>query len=174
MKSNKRWILLFMMAIVPLVGIWAMNNPGVVAQVFLNLGGIKQGEAFPQISGEEVEGDSFRLESWKGKRYVVMVARIDCEVCQSTYPTLEKNRDILQKYHFVMVGKGEKEAYRQVKAEHAFPFPIVYADEQIQKDLKIKVFPTFYLIDEEGKVIQRLDGFDEGKFLKMLDELKKG
>lgn len=47
---------------------WAMNNPGAAAQVFKILGGIKQGEVFPQISGEEVEGDSFRLESWKGKR----------------------------------------------------------------------------------------------------------
>lgn len=36
------------------------------------------------------------------------------------------------------------------------------------KALKIKVFPTFYLIDEEGKVIRRMDGFDQGEFLKML------
>lgn len=174
MRSSKRWIILLMMALVPLVGIWALNNPGVVAKVFLNLGGIKQGEAFPEITGEEVEGEAFTLQAWKGKRYIAMIGRIDCEVCQSSYPTLEKNRDILKNVPFVMIGKGEKEEYRQVKTEHAFPFPIVYADEQIQKDLNIKVFPTFYLVGEDGKVIQRLDGFDEEEFSKMLDELKKG
>lgn len=162
--------MILIMAIIPIVGIWALNNPGLVAKVFLNLGGLKEGQVFPIVHGEEVNGDSFNLESGKGKPYVVMVARIDCEVCKSSYPTLEKYNDRLKDMNFVMIGKGGKEEYLQVKTEHNFSFPIVYADEQIQTDLKIKVFPTFYFIDEEGKIFERLDGFDEDKFLKMLDE----
>jgi peroxiredoxin len=160
------------MAIVPIIGIWVLNNPGIMAQAFLNLGGLKEGEDFPKVQGEEVEGAAFSLESRTGMPYVVMIARIDCEVCQSTYPTLEENTDLLKETNFVMIGKGGKEEYRQVKTKHDFSFPIIYADEQIQKDLHIKVFPTFYFIDKKGKIMKRLDGFDEGEFLKMMDELK--
>ncbi|MBM7652792.1 TlpA family protein disulfide reductase [Neobacillus cucumis] len=174
MRSNKRWILILFMAIIPIIGIWALNNPSIMAKTFLNLGGIKEGEAFPTVKGEEVSGESFVLASGKGKPHVVMIARIDCEVCQSTYPTLEKNKDLLRNANFVMIGKGGKEEYLQVKTEHNFSFPIVYADEQIQKDLKIKVFPTFYFIDKEGKIYKRLDGFDKDEFIKTLKEMKKG
>lgn len=165
--------MIFIMAIIPIVGIWILNNPGIMAQAFLNLGGMKEGEDFPMVHGEEVEGDSFHLESLKGKPYVVMVARIDCEVCKSSYPTLENSKDLLKEANFVMIGKGGKEEYKQVKKDHDFSFPIVYADEQIQKDLKIKVFPTFYFIDKNGKVMKRLDGYEKEKVLKLLNEWTK-
>jgi peroxiredoxin len=171
--NNKKWIVIFIMAIIPIVGIWALNNPNIVAKAFLNLGGIKEGEVFPLVRGQEVNGESYNLESKKGKPYVVMIARIDCEVCQSSYPTLEKNKGLLKETNFVMIGKGSMEEYRQVKTEHNFSFPIVYADEQIQKDLKIKVFPTFYFIDKDGKIIKRLDGFEEEEVLNMMNELTK-
>jgi thiol-disulfide isomerase/thioredoxin len=174
MKNNKRWILILFMAVIPILGIWALNNPGFVAKAFLNLGGIKEGEMFPAVQGEEVSGESFVLESGRGKPYVAMIARIDCEVCKSSYPILEENAELLNEMNFVMIGKGGKEEYLQVRTDHNFSFPILYADEQIQKDLKIKVFPTFYFIDNEGKIMKRLDGFDEKEFLKSVEELKEG
>ncbi|MFC4767339.1 TlpA family protein disulfide reductase [Effusibacillus consociatus] len=173
MKKIKKWILLFIVAAIPIAGIWAAKNPKILVEAFVDLGGLKKGDIFPTISGHDVEGTPLSFDLFKGKKYIVMMGKIDCGVCQSSYPTLEKWKERYPDIPFVMVGKGGKEEYAKVKQKHHFQFPILDADEEIQAALKMKVFPVFYVVDQSGKVAKRMNGFNADEFNDLIKKVRE-
>ncbi|MEI3597648.1 MULTISPECIES: TlpA family protein disulfide reductase [unclassified Oceanobacillus] len=171
MKRLFKWTFLIFIALIPIILIYVINNPKGVAEIFVDMGGFDKGDKLPYISGEEVEGKEYNTKELRDNRFIIMVSKSDCEVCKSAYPTLKKLKE--EKTPFVMVGKGDKKEYEQVKKNHNFNFPIIIADKKIQSDLKMKVFPVFYVVDENGTIIKRLNGFNEEDFNELLKEVEK-
>jgi peroxiredoxin len=153
-------------------GIWAYNNPEAAIDTFFDLGGNEEGETLPLITGQEVSGDKLSLKQYKGEKFVVMLGKIDCEVCHKSYPTLEKLKTEHPDTKFVLIGQGDKEAYAKVKEEHNFEFPLISASKDIQKKMNFKTFPIFYLVDEKGTIVKRLDGFNKKELNNLLSEGK--
>lgn len=48
-------------------------------------------------------------------------------------------------------------------------YPIVFVDREICKALKVQVYPTFYLVDNQGNILHSEIGFNKEK-AKILDE----
>ncbi len=166
----KKFFLIAGISLVVLIlgaGIWAYNNPQAAIEVVFDMGGIEEGEDMPLVSGSEVDGGTASLDEYQGKKFVVMVGRVDCDVCKESYQTLEKLDEDFSETSFVMIGEGDQTEYAKVKKNHNFTFPIISANEDIKKEMNFKTFPVFYLIDEQGKVAQRLNGYDE----KQLEDL---
>ena len=153
-------------------GIWAYNNPQAAIETFFDMGGNEEGESIPLITGKEVNGDTISLKQYKGNKFVVMLGKIDCEVCQKAYPTLEKLKAEHPDTQFVLIGQGSQESYAMVKEKHGFEFPIIPANKEIQEKMNLKTFPVFYLVDENGVIVKRLDEFDEEKLHNILNEGK--
>ncbi|MCT9853028.1 TlpA disulfide reductase family protein [Priestia megaterium] len=151
-------------------GIWAYNNPQAAIETFFDMGGNEEGESIPLITGKEVNGDTISLKQYEGNKFVVMLGKIDCEVCQKAYPTLEKLKAEHPDTRFVLIGQGSPQAYAKVKKEHGFEFPLISASKDIQKQMNFKTFPVFYLVDKNGVIVKRLNGFDKEKLQNILNE----
>ncbi|WP_347553085.1 redoxin domain-containing protein (plasmid) [Pseudalkalibacillus hwajinpoensis] len=166
----KKFFLIFGISLVVFIlgaGIWAYNNPQAAIELVFDMGGIEEGEDMPVISGREVEHGTASIDEYLGNEFVVMIGRVDCDVCKESYQTLEKLDKNFPETPFVMIGEGEQTEYAKVKKNHNFTFPIISASEDIKKEMNFKTFPVFYLVDEEGKVAQRLNGYDK----KQLEDL---
>lgn len=165
--------LLLAAALIPLAGVYVLNNATLVAVWFTDTGGFRTGEALPPISGEEVGGGTIDTAQYRGTKFVAMIAKIDCESCKSSYPVLQKWSELYPDTPLVMIGVGGKEAYGEVKRELRFPFPLLAADRAAQDLLRIKITPVFYAVDEQGTVIERMNGYrvkDFQKFMKRVEE----
>ncbi|WP_028594394.1 TlpA family protein disulfide reductase [Paenibacillus assamensis] len=173
MKMIRKVVVLCLLAIIPIVGIYVINNPMMIMEAFADLGGFQKGDAFPVVKGEDVHNKEFSLEDYKGKPFIIMMAKIDCEICKQSYPYLadwEKNNSDIP---FVMVGQGGREQYKAVWQEQQFQFPILDADNQIQESLKMKIFPVFYAVDANGEIKKRMNGYDEGDLKAMVNEVRQ-
>lgn len=168
MKKYLKWGMLIVMLGIAVLGIWVVTNPKNAIETFVDMGGLKEGAEFPLVKGEEVDGKPVSLTEYKGKKFVVMIGRIDCEVCQKTYPLLEKLKTEYPDTKLILIGQGDKGKYAEVKKEHQFQFPIMSANTQIRKQLNFKIFPVFYLVNEQGTIEERLNGLDEDQLKGML------
>ncbi|MEY8348875.1 redoxin domain-containing protein [Bacillus cereus] len=173
MKKYIKWILLIMLFLVAGGGIWAVTNPKAALETFVDFGGLDEGEKMPLVTGTEVNGDTVSLEKFKGERYVLMVGKVDCEVCQKTYPILKNLKSEHPKANFIMIGQGDKNEYAQTKQKNGFEFPIISADSKISKEMNFKIYPVFYLVNEKGEIEQRSNGFEESELQEILREAEK-
>ncbi|WP_257349961.1 TlpA family protein disulfide reductase [Pseudalkalibacillus decolorationis] len=151
-------------------GIWSYNNPQAAIAMFFDMGGIEEGNSIPLVSGEEVSGGEVSLNQYKGEKFVVMIGKVDCDVCKKSYQTIEKLESEHPSTKFVMIGQGNQKEYARVKEEHGFVFPIISASEDIQKKMNFKTFPVFYLVDQKGVITQRLNGYNKEKLQSLLKE----
>ncbi|MED0965362.1 TlpA disulfide reductase family protein [Bacillus paramycoides] len=173
MKKYIKWILLITLFLVAGGGIWAVTNPKAALEIFVDFGGINEGEGMPLITGTEVNGETTSLEKFKGEKYVLMVGKVDCEVCQKTYPVLKNLKNEHPKTNFIMIGQGDKNEYAQTKQKNGFEFPIISADSKISEEMNLKIYPVFYLVNEKGEVEKRSNGFEEPELQEMLRKAEK-
>ena len=171
MKRN-RIIILTLLILIISAGLWITSNPKAVVNLFVDTGGLDEGQTFPAISGMEVEGEQISLDRYNGKPYLVMMAKIDCPVCHSTYPKLELMQEKYPNIPFLIIGEGTKQEYQNVKQEHNFSFPIIKADKKIIKSTNLVATPTFYLIGEDGVIEKKEVGFNPNQFEKLLKQVE--
>ncbi|MBD2865067.1 TlpA family protein disulfide reductase [Paenibacillus oceani] len=166
-------VLLLAAALVPLAGVYVLNNATLVAEWLTDTGGFHTGETLPSVTGEEVDGGTIDTARYRGMKFVAMIAKIDCESCKSSYPVLQKWSELYPETPLVMIGVGGKEAYGEVKRDLQFSFPLLAADRTAQDRLRIKITPVFYAMDEQGTIIERMNGYrvkDFQKFMKRVGE----
>jgi len=170
MKGIVKWVLLVVVAVIPMSGIYVLNNKGLVAEIFMDTGGFQPGEGFPFAVGKEIAGTELNLEAYKGKKFVAMIASSTCEVCKSSYPTIKQWDQLYPEMPLVMIGIGGKEEYSEVKQKFQFPFPILHADDAIQQTYRMKVTPVFYVVDQNGVVQDRMNGFRVKDFREFMEK----
>ncbi len=170
--SWKKKIFIISSGILLVLIIWAVSHPKEVLLTFVDLGGLEKGDPFPELTGLEENGEPFDFNEYNGKTFIAMIAKIDCEVCKSSYPTLEKWDEEYPDIPFFMVGKGEPGEYSQTKEDHKFTFPILITDQKVEENLKIKVFPVFYIVNSSGIVEDLMVGFDQKEFSKLIDQTR--
>mgnify|MGYP001306812835 CR=1 FL=1 len=163
-----KWVLLIFLALIPIIGIYILNNPKQVIETFVDMGGFNKGDKLPHISGMEVGGNVYNVNQLNNENFILMISKSDCEVCKSAYPTIKELLEKDDTTEFLMVGKGEIDEYENIKIEYNFDFPILIADEKLESQLKMKVFPVFYAIDHNGIIVKRMNGFSEEDFKKLV------
>ncbi|MGC5328583.1 TlpA family protein disulfide reductase [Brevibacillus sp. SYSU BS000544] len=164
MRNGFKWFILLLVAIVPLIGIYIVNNPMLMTEVLVDTGGFAKGESLPLMTGEDVTGGKVDISAYQGKSFVVMMAKIDCETCKSSYPMLQQWQANYPNTPLVMLGVGTKDEYAQVKRKMNFQFPLVTLDDEKQNLYRMKITPVFYLIDASGKVADRMNGYRVKEF----------
>ncbi|MGE5702744.1 MAG: TlpA family protein disulfide reductase [Clostridia bacterium] len=173
MKHWFKWILLLFVAIIPLAGIYLFNNPVLVTEMFTDTGGFSKGERLPLVKAEEVLGGTVDMQQYKGKPFVAMMAKIDCETCKSSYPMLQKWTQLYPEVPLVMLGVGSKDEYAKVKNKLNFPFPLLLADEAMQAEYRMKITPVFYFVDENQTIVERMNGFRIKEFESLMESVKR-
>lgn len=127
--------------------------------------GLKAGTPAPPFSLPDIHGRTTALESFRGRRVLLVFSDPHCGPCDALAPELvrlhAKHRD--NGLAVVMVGRGDAEENRRKAAEHGFEFPVVLQDRwRLSKEYGIFATPVGFLIDEQGVIARDVGtGADE-------------
>ena len=85
-----------------------------------------------------------------------------CQVCHLSVPNLvDLNKQALKDYKVVAVAL-DYESTTSVKdfiAQHEVNFPVYYGDRGLQTIFRVSVYPSYYLIDRNGVVTDKVTGY---------------
>lgn len=121
------------------------------------------GAMAPDFTLKTITGETVQLSELKGKKVLIYFFAPWCSICHMSGGNLNalrkaRNEDDLE---ILVVGlsyefNGEIQDFSN---ELQLTMPVLYGEEQQMIDYKIKGFPTYFVIDEEGKVQYRSVGY---------------
>ncbi len=155
-KDHKWASILFEASIIVLVLVlfsWFQNRGTLAAD----------GAMAPDFTLKSVAGKTIQLSELKGKKVLIYFFAPWCSICHMSggnLNALRKARDN-DELEILVIGlsyefEGEIQDFAN---ELELTMPVLYGNEQQMIDYKIKGFPTYFVIDNEGKVIHRSVGY---------------
>src|SRR5262249_55211421 len=124
------------------------------------------GQIAPDIPLALLSGQQTTLkERWKGKKaFLVNFWFCGCDPCRREMPHLQKLYEALKNKGFDMVSINfgdNKELVRKFVEAGKLTFPIILGgnNQAVFGPFVVKLYPTNYLLDSEGKVVWRGVGF---------------
>lgn len=155
-KKHKWASILFEVAIVVLVLLlfsWYQNRGTLAAD----------GKMAPDFTLKSIDGETYQLSQLKGKKVLIYFFAPWCSICHMSGGNLNDLRAAREddELEILVVGlsyefEGEIQDFAN---ELQLTMPVLYGTDQQMQDYKIKGFPTYFVIDEEGKVIHRSVGY---------------
>jgi thiol-disulfide isomerase/thioredoxin len=136
---------------------------------------VKVGEAAPPVVGRVLGGPQFELSSLRGKAVVIDFWATWCEVCQREMPSLVKLSREYRDRGLVVVLADQVAADRpaavgiftnQLMPDHPDNVHVVLAAEESLDQYKVEALPTTYVLDREGKIVDRFRGLASERMLR--------
>lgn len=127
--------------------------------------GVFEGDfAFPfQLTDDQ--GKTVSLNDFRGKLVILNFFATWCEPCQEEMPLLVDLHEQLDPNKEVLLGINMTSQEMNVKDVQLFmkqfraKFPVLYDKEgKVMKEYKIFGIPTTIVIDEQGKIMKRING----------------
>jgi peroxiredoxin len=134
--------------------------------------GLPAGTPAPTFTLPDVYGRTVSLESYRGRRVLLVFSDPNCGPCDELAPHLERiHREHLQNnLAVVMVGRGDLAENQRKVAELGLDFPVVMQEKwKLSKEYGIFATPVGYLIGEDG-VIRSDVAMGGGAILSLVDE----
>ena len=155
-KTHKWASILFEVSIIVLVLVlfsWFQNRGTLAAD----------GKQAPDFTLKSIAGNTIQLSQLKGKKVLIYFFAPWCSICHMSGGNLNALRKARtdDELEILVIGlsyefDGEIQDFAN---ELELTMPVLYGEEQLMQDYKIKGFPTYFVIDEEGKVIHRSVGY---------------
>jgi peroxiredoxin len=122
------------------------------------------GELAPDFSATTVSGEEFTLSDYRGKKVLLDFSFVGCGGCEMAmkefnHPDFKLPNDMVGVYLSYLNSTAEIEKHF---ANKGMPFLAIPNAEGPNEEYGVYVYPTFFVIDEQG-VIERVElGYDEG------------
>lgn len=128
------------------------------------------GQIAPTFQSKEIDGKVFNLDDFRGSKVLLNFSFINCGGCKLALrhfnsPDYNISKKIKAFYIDPVDKKEDVELYEK---KQLVPYPILEAPVNIQQLYKINGYPTFVLIDEEGKIENIRTGYSSD-FLNSLE-----
>ncbi|GAB7562018.1 TlpA disulfide reductase family protein [Methylobacillus methanolivorans] len=131
----------------------------------------------PAINFVTLEGKTIPLSSLHGKMVLVNFWATDCPGCIAEMPGLIQTYNEYKNKGFEVVAVAMSyDGIQQVinySKNNALPFPVSHdsSGDAAQQFNDVRVTPTSFIIDKQGRIIQKLIGeLDFGSLRKLLDQ----
>lgn len=119
-------------------------------------------EAAAPLSGKTLEGKTASLSDYKGKVVLVDFWATWCDPCKEEIPELMKLQNTFGSKGFVILGVSmdeETEAVAPFAKAAKINYPVILnGSERPPESWVVPGLPTSYLIDRDGKILQRQFG----------------
>jgi len=134
----------------------------------------------PAFQLEDMDGEKYSLESYRGKVVILNFWATWCPPCRREIPSMEALRQAFKDEAFAILAINEWET-----EDHVFAFmgqlpvepgfPILFdLDSEVAQSFGVKGLPTTLLLDTQGKIVYRAVGgrdFDHPEVKKIIREL---
>lgn len=123
------------------------------------------GSPAPELAVTDIQGRPVKLTDFRGRTVLLDFWTTWCPPCRADAPALDK---LFRRYgdkDLMIVGVSvseDREIVKKFLSEHPHSFPIVLTTEnEMPQAYQIGVFPTYVVIDRDGKVASAAEG-DQG------------
>jgi peroxiredoxin len=140
------------------------------------------GEIAPDFQLEDTKGSKISLSELRGKVVMVNFWATWCPPCIEEMPSMERLHEVMAADDFVMLAINTEQNGRSVVSDFLkktpYTFPILYDDKgDVQKLYGVYKFPESFIVDKDGKVVEKIIGpldWSSTKTIKYLKGLTKG
>jgi len=123
------------------------------------------GKDAPAFRGVSLDGKVYSSQDLKGKTVLLDFWATWCGPCKRSMPTTEKLHEEYSSKGLVIlaIDVGEsRDVVEKFLATKPFPYPVIMGDEAgLTSAYSVNLFPTFVLINADGKVASHQFGFNE-------------
>src|SRR5690606_42029620 len=135
------------------------------------------GQPAPEFAAQTLEGQPVNLKDLQGKVVVLTFWSTRCAICRAEFPKLnqivDRCRSQSQEVVFLAVTmENEAKVNPYLERNRVSPtivtngFGVVLKYANMTKDGAINMgFPSYFLIDQEGKISHRAEGWDKSQLL---------
>ena len=118
----------------------------------------------PEFSLKTLTGEEMSLANNKGKTLLIDFWATWCGPCRESIPHLVHLHKTYQGQGLAVVGlsmdKGDPKTVDHFAKSLDIPYPIAIAPEEIARAYGVNGLPTIILIDKEGKIREKIVGFN--------------
>ncbi len=141
--------------------------------------GLNPGEQAPDFELTTLDGEQVKLSDYKGQKVLLNFWASWCPPCKTEMPYMETYSNDYAKEDNVAIlavnmttlERGQKEKVPKFVEEHGLTFPILMDEAGIVKDLyDVMIYPTTYVINEEGMITKRTNLLLEIPYIQKLIE----
>jgi peroxiredoxin len=138
----------------------------------------KVGDKAPEFLAEDLEGNAFRLSTYRGKLVMLYFWADNCDICKKEFPVIQDYYERLKVENFELLAiyiGTDKEATRTFRENFQVTFPMLIDDTGFVLNVyNINASPTNYLVNPDGTIVKRVVGFmDELQVKSLLFNLQK-
>ncbi len=130
----------------------------------------------PDASMVTLDGSFLDLADWKGDVVLVDFWATWCAPCIAAMPALRRLSKRAEKnpFHLLSISvDSERSVVEAAVAEHRMTWPQVWDERSdlAHKSFSVKRFPTYILIDHEGKIVYRASGWGSSIERQLMGEI---
>jgi peroxiredoxin len=140
---------------------------------------LKPGTIAPDLVLDGVDGKRVTLSKLRGKVVLLDYFFIGCYPCMLSIKPLNNIHEKYKKQNVVVVSithRDSKKAVMEFRKNTNLRYPIYVNGRDAVKSYLVSGFPTFYIIDKKGKIVNAFVGYDDGlekKVISAIDKLLK-
>lgn len=122
---------------------------------------VGQNDAAPEFSLKTLTGFEISSESLKGKKTVIYFFSPWCTVCRLSSGNITALKNSGKDINIIAIALSweKPDEVKSFTKEHNLDVPVILGDNLIGEKYKIEAFPTIYILDENGRVINSLAGY---------------
>jgi len=117
----------------------------------------------PLFSLMDMEGTPHELAATRGRKVLLYFMAPWCGVCHQSIDNLQKIRDSKSSEEIAMYviaqDYQDPAEVREFLARHSLTIPVLLGTERTLADYRISAFPTYYILDREGRVQSQAVGY---------------
>lgn len=121
------------------------------------------GQPAPDFVLSSLDGETYQLSDYRGQQVLVYFFAPWCHICRASAPNLNDLREARKKEDLMIIMIAQSyesiQAIEEFVADLDLKVPVLIGHEQQMQDYQIKGFPSYYVVNEQGKLASRSIGY---------------